>query len=252
MPGGEVGARVLRGSEETDEDWEIVMAPGPPVDRWSLRVDDRAPVDLDRPPSLWRPSSQGAGAASASGTLRVFDVELVVHALAVLRVFDGAWDCPGTGHCELVGAPPLVEVVVVGRLAVPRVPRTDWRGPGIVDWAVAGGSSTRDDVAAGPMLAAPRASPGPANWGRSNADASPLVLAAAERAAQAVAELLLFNLLLLLLLRASSSPSTLFGPDADHPLLRGRLTLGGASLPSSHEGPSSAQPAALSCGGEGE
>ena len=219
------------------------MAPGPPVDRWSLRVDDRAPVDLDRPPSLWRPFSQGAGAASASGTLGVYDVRLVVHALAVLRVFDGAWDCPGTGHCELVGAPPLVEVVVVGRLAVPWVPRTDWRGPGIVDWAVAGGSSTR-------------AAPGHVNWWRSNADASPPVLVAAERAAQAVAELLLFVVLPAILgpptLRASSSPSTLFGPEADHPLLRGRLTLGGASLPSSHEGPSSAQPAALSCGGEGE
>lgn len=30
----------LRGSEETEDDPEVVMAPGAPDDRWSLRVDE--------------------------------------------------------------------------------------------------------------------------------------------------------------------------------------------------------------------
>ncbi len=54
-------------------------------------------------------------------------------------------------------------------------------------------------------------------------------------------------------LRASSSPSTLFEPGADHPLL-GRLTLGGTLSASSHKDSSLAQlsaPAALSCGERG-
>lgn len=201
----------------------------------------------------------------------------------MLRVFDAEWDCPA-GHCELVGGSesPLAEVVVVGGLAVPRVPRTDSRGPGTGDWAVVGGSSPHDDAAAGRTLAGPRASPGLTDWGRSDADAwallctvtSPfadgtevdkaLVLAAAERAAGAdcwrVAGLLLLGGLVVLLavlrpptLRASS-PSTLFEPEADHPLL-GRLTLGGSLSPWSHKEPSSARPSASSapsCGGGAE
>lgn len=217
----------LRGSEETGD--EVVMAPGPPIDRWSLRVDNEGPVDSDRPLSLWRPFpclDKGAGAASASDPLRV-DV-VVVHALAVLRVFDTDRDCPGAGRCELV---PLAEVVLVGRLAVPRVPRAGWRSPG-GDWAVAGGSSPHDDAAAGRTLAAPRVSPGLTNWGRSDA--------AAERAAQ-VGSWRVAGLLLLLLL---------FEPVTD--LLR--LTLGGALSPSSHKDPSSAQSStssAPSCGEKG-
>jgi hypothetical protein len=213
-------------------------------------VGDEAPVDSDRPLSLRRPFpclGQGAGAASASDPLRV-DV-VVVHALAVLRVFDTDWDRPGAGRCELV---PLEEVVLVGRLAVPRVPRTDWRSPG-GDWAVARGSSPHDDAATGRTLAAPRISPGLTDWGRSDA--------AAERATQVgswrVAGSLLVLLLLVVLpaalepptLRASSSPSTLFEPVTDLLLLR--LTLGGAS---SHKDPSSAQPSASSapsCGEKG-
>lgn len=44
-------------------------------------------------------------------------------------------------------------------------------------------------------------------------------------------------------LRAESSPSILFEPEADRPLL-GRLTLGAALSPSSHKDPSSGQPSA--------
>jgi hypothetical protein len=232
-----VGARDvlagLRGPEETDDDWD------------------------DRLLSFWRPfpcPDQGAGAASASGPVD----EVLVHALAVLRVFDTDWGCPAAGRCELV---PLAEVVVVGR-----------RSPG-GDWAVSGGASCHDDAAAGRMLAAPRTSPGLTNWGRSGADAwallctviSPLadgtevdpalVLAAAD--CWRVAGLLLLVVVLPAVLgpptlRASSSPSTLFEPVTDRPL--GRLTLGGALSPSSHKDPPSAQPsapAAPSCGEKG-
>jgi hypothetical protein len=210
----------LRGSEETEDDWE-------------------------GPLSLWRPFpclDQAAGAASTSGPVDV----VVVHALAVLRVFDTDCVCSGAG-CELV---PLAEVLVVGRLVVPRVPRIDWRSPG-GDRGVAGGSSPHGDADAGRTLAAPRASPGLTNWGRSDA--------AAERSAQVgcwgVAGLLLVVLLAVLgppTLRASSSPSTLFEPVTD--LSLGRLILGGALSPSSHKDPSSAQPsapAAPSCGEKG-
>jgi hypothetical protein len=221
-------------------------------------------VDFDRPLSLWRPLPcvDRAGAASASGpvdlSLCVNDDGVVVRALAVLRVFDTEWDCPGAGRCELV---PLAEVVVVGRLAVPRVPLTDWRSPG-GDWVVAGGSSPHDDVveAAGCTLAAPRASPGLTICGHSGA--------AAERAAQVgswrVAGLLLLLLLLLGLglvvvpavlgpptLHASSSPSTLFEPVTDLLLPVRRLTFKDASSLSSHEDPSSSQPSGPSCGEEG-
>ncbi len=146
------------------------MAPGPPVDRWSLSVEDDALVD-SRPLSLWRPFAcldQGAGAACAAGpvdpSLRVDDD---VHALAVLRVFDADWDCPGAGHCELVA--PLAEVVGVGGLAVPWVAHADWRGPGTGDWAVAGGSLC------------PVASP----LADGTEEDQAVVLAAAERVAQA-------------------------------------------------------------------
>jgi hypothetical protein len=208
-------------------------------------------VDFDRPLSLWRPFpclDQGACAASASGpSLCVNDDGVVVHALAVLRVF---------GRCALV---PLAEVAVVGRLAVPRVPLSDWRSPG-GDWAVASGSSPHDDAAAGCTLAAPRASLGLINWGRSDA--------AAERAArvgswqmEGLLPLLLLPLLGLVVvpavlgpptLRASSSPSTLFEPVTD--LLLGKLTFGETLSLSSHKDLSSAQssaPSAPSCGENG-
>ena len=194
----------------------------------------------------------------------------MLHALAVLRGFDGDWDCPGAGHGELAGAPPLAEVVAVEGFAAPRLPHTDWRGPG-GGWKVVGG------------LAAPRAPLDFTDWGRSDvvdawvregaviplagAVGEALALAAVERPAWAdcwrmagaVPRGILLSLELVVLpavlgpptLRASSSPSTLFEPEADHPLLLGRLTLGGsASSPSSHKDPSSsAQPAAPSCGG---
>ena len=83
-----------------------------------------------------------------------------------------------------------------------------------------------------------------------------LVLVAAERAAGAdcwrVVGLLLLGLLVLVLvlgpLRASSSPSTVFEPEADRPLPLGRLTLGEALSPSSHNPPwaQPSVPAALS------
>ena len=219
------------------------MAPGP-VDRWSLRV-----VDDDRSRSLGRPFpclDQAAGAAaSTSGPVDV----VVLHALAVLRVFDPDWVFPGA-DCELV---PLVELVVVGKFAVPRVPRTDWLSPG-GDRGVAGGSSPHDDAEEARLLAAPRASPGLTNWGRSDA--------AAERSAQVgccVAGLLLPLLGLVVLLavlgpptlRASSSPSTLFELVTD---LLPRLTVGCAFSSSSNRDPFLAQssaPAGPSCGGKG-
>lgn len=146
---------------------------------------------------------------------------------------------------------------MVGKFAVPRVPRTDWLSPG-GDRGVAGGSSPHDDAEEARLLAAPRASPGLSDWGRSDA--------AAERSAQVgrwgVAGLLLLLLpllgLVLLLavlgpptLRASSSPSTLFELVTD---LLPRLTVRSAFFSSSHKDPFSGQssaPAAPSCGGEG-
>jgi len=233
---------------------------------------DALPVDSDRPPSLWRPFTcldQGVGAPSAAGLVYLsllVDDDEVLHALAVLRGFDSDWDWPGAGHCELAGAPALAEVVAVEGFAAPRVPHTDWRGPG-GGWEVVGG------------LAAPRAPLDFTNWGRSDIDAwalegamiplagvgvdQALVLAAVERPAWAdcwrmagaVPRGILLSLGLVVLpavLGPPSPPSTLFEPEADHPLLLGRLTLGGsASSPSSHKGPSSAQPAASSCGGTG-
>jgi hypothetical protein len=194
----------------------------PPVDRLSLRVDDEAFVGSWLP-FLWRPFTcldQGDGAAFASGpvdlSLRVDDD---VHALAVLRVFGPECGWPGVGHCELLGAPPLAEMVVVGRFAVPRVPHADWRGPGIGDRGV-GGSSPRGDVAAGRAPAAPRAAGEGCWW---------------------VVELVLFGLVVL---PAVLGPPTPWAsePEADRPLPLGRLTLGGALSPSSHKDPPSAKP----------
>jgi hypothetical protein len=86
-----------------------------------------------------------------------------------------------------------------------------------------------------------------------------LLLVAAERAAGAdcwrvVGLLLLGSVVVVVVvlgpptLRASSSPSTVFEPEADHPLLLGRLTLGDVLSPSSHNSPwaQPSAPAALS------
>lgn len=193
----------------------------PSVDRRSLRVDDEALIDSRPGPlSLWCSLpclDQGTGAASAP-----LPVDVVVHTLALLRVFDLDCGCPGAGHCELVGGPPLAEVVVVGGLAAPRV-----------------------------LLISPLAD-------GTEVDQA-LLLAAAERAGGVdcwrVAGSLLLILELVVLtavlgpptLRAPSSPSTLFEPEADRPVLLpvGRLTFGGSLSPWSHKDPlSSAQPSA--------
>jgi hypothetical protein len=88
-----------------------------------------------------------------------------------------------------------------------------------------------------------------------------LLLVAAERAAGAdcwrvVGLLLLGSVVVVVVvvvlgpptLCASSPPSTVFEPEADHPLLLGRLTLGDALSPSSHNPPwaQPSVPAALS------
>jgi hypothetical protein len=79
----------LHDSDDVDGEWEVV-APGLPVDRRS------------DPLPLWRPFpclNGGAGAATASGPVdlssRVDGDGEVVHALALLRVFDADRLCPG-------------------------------------------------------------------------------------------------------------------------------------------------------------
>jgi len=225
---------------------------------------------VGNPPSRVREIPGGRG---GSEEMDDDSEEPAVHAPAALRGFDGDWDCPSAGHCE-PGASPLARELVVGGLAARRP--ADCRSPG-GDWEVEGASSPCDDAAKGRALTAPRASPDIANWGRSGIDAwalmgsvtlpladaaedQSLMLAAVERTARGDCsgtvgavrpwEILVLAVLGPPTLRASSSPSTLFEPEADRPLPLGRLTLGALS-PSSHKDPSSARPsvpATLSCG----
>ncbi len=183
-PGGELGTRDmlagLRGAnDESDEEREVIVAPGPPVDRWSLNVGEEPPADSECSLPLWRPFCSldfVSCAASASGPVdpslpggdEVVVVVVVVQALAVPRAFDTVWDCPGAGHCELVDTSPLAGVVAVRGWGAPRGFHAGWRCPGMGDCVVGGSPLPLGDAAAGSTLAEPRASTGLTNPGGSD------------------------------------------------------------------------------------
>jgi hypothetical protein len=144
----------LRGAkDDTDDEREVVVAPGPPVD----------PADSECSLPLWRPFCSldfVSSAASASGpvvpSLPVGDevavvvVVVVIQALAVLRVFDAGWDCPGAAHCELGDPSPLAGVVAVRGRGAPRGFHAGWRCPGMGDCVTGGSPLPLGDAAAGP------------------------------------------------------------------------------------------------------
>lgn len=101
----------LHDSEDlpVDDDWEVAMVPGLPVDRWS------------DPLPLWRPFpclNEGGDAATASGPVdlssRVDDGGEVVHALALLRVFDADRLCLGADCWYVAGLLLVVLLAVLG------------------------------------------------------------------------------------------------------------------------------------------
>lgn len=125
MPAGLSGP-----AELGDDDCAAVIGAGLPVDRSSLRVDDVA-AGPERPLSLWRPfccPDLGAGAMSESGPVdwSLRKDEVVVRALAVLRVSNADWYCTGAGDRAPAGTSPLAEEVAQA-LAEPRIFHADWR-----------------------------------------------------------------------------------------------------------------------------